>query len=233
MSIQLPEGLPAAAVLKAEGLDVVGPRGGLGGVARPLRIAILNLMPNKAETELQYARLLGATPHSVALTLLLPDSCSPKTESGNHVTAFYQRWSAVKGQRFDGLIVTGAPVETLPYEAVTYWSELTGIFDWAKRNVTHSLNICWAGQAALYHRHGIAKHSLPEKMFGLFQHNVAQSAALTRGLEGVLPVPVSRHIGPPNLAVARDRHRQDAFQAPCQRRRLRHVMLEQAEHLFG
>ena len=194
MSIALPIGLPARSVLVAEGVEVLSSdelhrRGG-----RPLRICLVNLMPNKLVTETQICRLLGATSIPVSLTLCLPDSYRAKTTPASHIASFYRPWSQVRDERFDGLVVTGAPVETLPFEDVTYWSGLLGILDWAKSRITSSLYICWAAQAALYHFHAVPKHALPAKISGVFRQRVAPAESrLLKGFGAEFPVPVSRY----------------------------------------
>jgi homoserine O-succinyltransferase/O-acetyltransferase len=186
-------GLPARSTLAAEGIELLTDddlyrRGG-----RPLRICLVNLMPNKIATETQICRLLGATPIPVAVTLCLPDSYRSKTMP-DHIAAFYQPWSRIRDEPFDGLIVTGAPIETLPFEEVTYWAELLAIFEWAKARIASSYLICWAAQAALYHFHGVPKHPLPAKMFGVFRQRVAQAESrLLRGFGDEFPAAVSRH----------------------------------------
>jgi homoserine O-succinyltransferase len=194
MPIALPRGLPAWRTLVGEGIDVCRADDLHRPGGRPLRICLVNLMPTKVVTETQIARLLGATPTPVELVLCLPDSYRSKTAPAEHIAAFYRRWRELRDESFDGLVVTGAPVETLPFEAVNYWSELCAIFDWAHDRDIHSLHICWAAQAALRHFHGVPKHRLPEKMFGVFAHR-AQSAdaRLLRGFGAEFPVPVSRH----------------------------------------
>ena len=193
MSITLPNGLPARRRLQDEGIEVTGDRTPRQWTKRPLRIALLNLMPEKAVAETQIARLLGDTTFHVELTLIVPGSHKSKTTSAEHISAFYEPWSRVRGRDFDGLIVTGAPVETLPFEEVDYWRELTEIFDWAQEHVHRSFYICWAAQAALYHFHGVPKHRLDQKMFGVFRHRVlARDAGLFRGIGEDILVPVSR-----------------------------------------
>jgi homoserine O-succinyltransferase len=151
-------------------------------------------MPTKVATETQIARLLGGTAIPVELILCLPDSYRSKTTPADHIASFYRRWSQLRDEPFDGLIVTGAPIETLPFEEVDYWSELCAIFDWAQSRSISSFNICWAGQAALRHFHGVPKHQLPEKMFGVFEHRVTSTEApLLRGFSEEFPVAVSRH----------------------------------------
>ena len=136
---------------------------------RPLRIGLLNLMPNKIKTETQFARLIGATPLQVELTLVKITSHTPKNTSAEHMLAFYEDWEDVKDQKFDGFIVTGAPVELLDFEDVTYWPELSRIYDWTQTHVQSTMNICWGAQAALYHFHKVPKHALPKKAFGVYQ----------------------------------------------------------------
>ncbi len=194
MSIALPIGLPARPTLTAEGVEVLTGdelhrRGG-----RPLRICFVNLMPNKIVTETQICRLLGATPIPVALTLCLPDSYRSKTTPASHIASFYRPWSQIRDERFDGLVVTGAPIETLPFEDVTYWSDLLAILDWAKSRITSSLYICWAAQAALHHFHAVPKHQLPTKISGVFPQRVASAdSPLLRGFGAEFPAPVSRY----------------------------------------
>ena len=194
MSLKLPEGLPAAKRLRDEGIEIFGAAEVSGSDTRPLRVALINLMPRKADTEVQIARLLGATAHAVELTLVIPDGYHPKTAPAAHIAAFYERWSAVRERDFDGLIVTGAPVETLPFEEITYWNQMTGIFDWAAARGCPAYYICWAAQAALHHYHGVPKQCLVEKMFGVYSHRVLErGSALLRGFGTDFPVPVSRY----------------------------------------
>ena len=198
MPIVLPEGLPGASALRAEGLDVQTRSAPVIGEACEqgefLRVALLNLMPDKVATETQFARLLAASPFPIHLTLVLPDGCTPKTTSSNHIATFYEPWSRVRSHRFDGLIVTGAPVEHLAFEQVAYWSGLKQILEWSRTHVRRSLFICWAAQAALYHFHGVPKRSLREKAFGVFSQDVIQpSAPFLRGFGPEFMVPVSRH----------------------------------------
>ena len=193
MSIILPNGLPAAAQLRAEGLVV---REGVGApsAGRPLRIALLNIMPKKPTTETQIARLLASTRLPVELVLMRPEGYRPKTTSAQHLERFYRSWDEVRRRPLDGLIVTGAPVETLPFEAVDYWPELMRMLDWAATETAGSLFICWAAQAALYHHYGVPKRALSEKRFGVYRQGVtAPDAATMRGFTGSFPVPVSRH----------------------------------------
>jgi homoserine O-succinyltransferase len=190
MPIALPSGLPARRILLAEGIDVVSG----DELEHPLRVCLVNLMPNKAATETQIARLLGATANPVELTLCVPDSYRSTKTPPAHIAAFYRTWSRIRDDRFDGVVVTGAPVETLPFEDVTYWAELCAIFDWAVSRNIAGFHICWAAQAALRHFHGVPKHRLAEKTFGVFRHRVTNACSpLLRGFGEEFPAPVSRH----------------------------------------
>ncbi|MBO6520243.1 MAG: homoserine O-succinyltransferase [Rhodospirillales bacterium] len=201
MPIKIPSELPARKVLESEGVPIIKDEDAIRQDIRPLRIAILNLMPEKIKTETQLARVLGATPLQVEVTLLALTSHKPKTTPEQHLLDFYHPWTEVRDQKFDGLIVTGAPIEKLPFEDVRYWPELCDIFDWSLTNVHGCFNLCWGAQAALYHFYGIPKHQLPHKAFGVFWHNVLDSTSpLMRGLNDAIPIPVSRHT---------ENHRQD------------------------
>jgi len=191
MAIVLPAGLPAALELGAEGVRVLdtdnAPR------APDLRVGLVNLMPNKTVTELQFARLLGGGGRTVALSLLCMATHAPR-HGAEHVARFYRPWSDPGLGPLDGLIVTGAPVEHLPFEAVDYWTEFRDLLDWAEVGVGGSLFVCWAAQAALRHRHGVPKRPRKRKAFGVYPQQVAApESALLRGLGPVFPVPVSRH----------------------------------------
>jgi len=194
LPIALPADLPARPALAADGIKVLSEdelrrRGG-----RPLRICLVNLMPNKIVTETQLCRLLGATVQPVALTLCVPDSYRSKTTPESHVERFYRPWSRIRHEPFDGLIVTGAPIEHLPFAEVTYWRELCAIIDWAQAGIASSLYICWAAQAALQHFHAVPKHPLPAKLFGVFRQRVAGTdSRFLHGFGAAFPVPVSRH----------------------------------------
>jgi len=161
---------------------------------RPLRIALLNLMPQKNKTETQIARVLGGSPLQIEITVVAPTGYIPKNTSREHMLDFYQPFDDIRDQKFDGLIVTGAPIEKLPFEEVHYWDELRTIFDWSRTNVFCLFNLCWGGQAALNHFYGIPKYLLPEKRFGVFSHRVLDhTSLLMRGLDDEITVPVSRH----------------------------------------
>ena len=198
MPIKIPNDLPAAAKLAEEGVRLIGENEALRQDIRPMQVALLNLMPEKPKTETQLARLLGATPLQVELTLLTTSSYSPGNVPQSHLQAFYRTWEDVRERRFDGLIITGAPVELMPYEEVKYWGELQAILDWSRTNVHSCFHICWGAQAALYHFHGVPKHTLPTKRFGVYTHYVmerrdAARPGLLRGFDDYFLVPVSRH----------------------------------------
>ena len=193
MPIRIPNHLPARAILEKEGVNVMSESTANRQDIRPLRIGLLNLMPNKVKTETQMARLIGASPLQVDLTLITTGSHTPKNTSQEHMLAFYQPWADVKDQYFDGLIITGAPVELLPFEDVNYWHELTEIFDWSKSHVHSTFNICWAAQAALHHFHHVSKYELPQKAFGIYHHrNLNPSSPFLRGFSDNFSMPVSR-----------------------------------------
>lgn len=193
MSIKIPHNLPAVQTLLAENICVVTETSPDEQTVHPLRIALLNLMPKKIQTETQFARLLGGTPLHVELTLLHAQSHFSKNVSQEHLHSFYQTFEDVKTQSFDGLIITGAPVEHLAFEDVDYWQELSTIMEWSKTHVRSTLYICWGAQAGLYYHYGIQKHGVPEKMFGIFPHRVEKCSKLFEGFEGEFMVPQSRH----------------------------------------
>jgi homoserine O-succinyltransferase len=201
MAIKLPNGLAAADRLRSEGETVLPEGAAVPG--RVLRIGLLNLMPSKEATELAFTRLLAQGPWTVDLTLIVPSSYRPKNVPAEHIERFYRRWPEVRDARFDGLIVTGAPVEILAFEDVAYWSELREIMAWAKANVRTTLYVCWAAQAALHAFRGIPKHLLPQKAFGVFEQQVTVPASpLLKGLGSAFPVPVSRHTAVAEEALA-------------------------------
>lgn len=193
MPIQLPEGLPARDLLKSEGIPVLDP-GARGEAPGPLlRIALLNLMPEKIKTENQLARMLATARFDVDLTLLRTASYESKNTPAEHMATFYRTWEQVKGQRFDGLIVTGAPVETLPFESVDYWPELVSVMDWSTGNVGRTLGLCWGAQCMLWRFHDVPKHTLPAKMFGVFPHHAVNPDPIIAGLGREVGIPTSRH----------------------------------------
>ena len=194
MPVKVPASLPARDVLEAENVFLMEEHRALQQDIRPLRIAILNLMPTKIATETQLLRLLGNTPLQVEVTLLHMASHEAKNTPAEHLLEHYVSFAEVRGQTFDGLIVTGAPVETLPFEAVDYWPELAELLDWARTNVFSSLFICWGAQAALHRYYGIAKHPLAEKLFGVFPHRLkARHERIVQGFDDVFFAPHSRH----------------------------------------
>ncbi|MFK7867154.1 MAG: homoserine O-succinyltransferase [Alphaproteobacteria bacterium] len=194
MPIKVPDHLPAGKLLEAEGLFLIQEQIADRQDIRPLNIALLNLMPLKQSTEIQLARLIGATPLQINLTLLTTSSYIPGNVSAQHLNSFYQSWADVRTQKFDGLIITGAPIETLPFETVKYWDELSQILDWTQSHVHRSLDICWGAQAALYHFHKIPKHKLADKAFGVYPHQIHHSTnPILRGFSDEIRIPVSRH----------------------------------------
>jgi homoserine O-succinyltransferase/O-acetyltransferase len=193
MPIRIPDNLPARQILEREGVNVMTQETADRQDIRPLHIGLLNLMPNKIKTETQFARLLGATPLQMELTLVRVASHTPKNTAQDHMLAFYQTWDEVRHQKFDGFIVTGAPIELLEFEDVNYWAELTRIFDWTQSNVHSTFHICWGAQAALHHFHGVPKHALPNKSFGVYRHrNLIPSSPYLRGFSDDFSMPVSR-----------------------------------------
>ena len=194
MPIKIPDNLPARRILEREGVLVIDEHHATRQDIRAMRIALLNLMPEKIKTETQIARVVGSTPLQVEMTLLKTASYTPTNTSSEHMLAFYKPWEDVAGEKFDGLIVTGAPVEEIEFEEVHYWTELTDIFDWARTHVFRTLNICWGGQAALYHYYGVPKHAIKQKLSGVFEHRVATpNSVLLRGFADSFLVPVSRY----------------------------------------
>ena len=194
MPIKIPDHLPAVEMLEKENIFVMKQLRAEGQEIRPLKLLLLNLMPTKAVTETQLARLLGNTPIQVELELLMMRSHVSKNTSEEHMLAFYKTFDQVRDRRFDGLIVTGAPVEKLAFEEVEYWDELCEVFEWSKTHVTSSFHICWGAQAALYYHYGIPKQPLEEKLFGVFHHHVVRkNSMLFRGFDDTFLVPHSRH----------------------------------------
>ncbi len=194
MPIKIPNDLPARLELEREGMMVMSEADAIRQDIRPMKIGLLNLMPQKQKTETQLARLIGATPLQIELTLVTTGSYVPSNVSAHHLSTFYRTWEDVADEKFDGFIITGAPVETLPFEEVRYWQELERVIDWTLTNVHSTLDICWGAQAALHHFHRVPKHELPSKMFGVFPHRVTdRTANLLRGFSDELAIPVSRH----------------------------------------
>ena len=195
MPIKLPETLPAYDVLAREGVMVMGDdRAALQDI-RPLRIGLLNLMPKKIQTETQFARLIGATPLQIDLHLIRMSDHETKNTAAAHMEEFYRPFSEVAetGEKFDGLIITGAPIEHLPFDQVTYWDELRQIFDWTQTHVQSTFGVCWGGMAMINHFHGVPKHMLEAKAFGCFRHrNLSPASHYLRGFSDDVLIPVSR-----------------------------------------
>jgi len=193
MPIKLPSDLPAYSVLSSEGVMVMDDQTASRQDIRPLKIALLNLMPKKIQTETQFARLIGSTPLQIELSLIRMSEHQTKNTTAEHMEAFYQPFSDVRDQKFDGLIITGAPIEHLPFEDVTYWDELREVMDWTQTNVHSTFGVCWGGMAMIHHLHGVEKHMLDAKAFGCFRHqNLQPSSPLLNGFSDDLLIPVSR-----------------------------------------
>jgi homoserine O-succinyltransferase len=193
MPIKIPAALPAHDVLRREGVMVMSEESALRQDIRPLQIGLLNLMPKKVQTETQFARVIAATPLQIELTLLRMSDHEARHTSAAHLEAFYQPFRTARERRFDGLIITGAPIEHLDFEAVGYWRELREVFDWTQSHVHSTMGVCWGGMAMLHHFYGIPKHMLPAKAFGCFRHRAAApSAQLLQGFSDSFVVPVSR-----------------------------------------
>jgi len=194
MPVKIPATLPAAKILTQENIFVMDDTRAQTQDIRPLKIAILNLMPTKEITETQLLRLMGNTPLQIEITLLSMASHTSKNTTQEYLDAFYRTFDSVKEQKFDGLVITGAPVENLPFEDVDYWEEMTRIMDWSRTHVYSTLHICWGSQAGLYHRYGIDKHQLDDKVFGIFEHRVLNPHhRLVRGFDDIFRAPHRRH----------------------------------------
>ncbi|MEA4898432.1 homoserine O-succinyltransferase [Bacillota bacterium Meth-B3] len=194
MPIKVPNNLPAIETMQDENIFVMTETRARTQDIRPLKIALLNLMPTKVSTETQFVRLLGNTPLQVELTLLHTRSHQPKNTPEAHLLAFYHTFDEVRDLKFDGLVITGAPVEQLPFEEVDYWPELARIMDWSTTHVHSTVHICWGAQAALYHHYGVPKHPLEQKLFGVYPHFVERrTSMLLRGFDDVFLAPHSRH----------------------------------------
>lgn len=194
MPIKIPNDLPAVQTLQDENIFVMTETRAITQDIRPLRILLLNLMPKKIETETQLSRMLGNTPLQIELTLIRVRSHVSQNTALDHLLAFYKTFDEVKEQKFDGLIITGAPVELMPFEQVDYWEELCEIMDWSRTHVHSTMHICWGAQAGLYHHFGIDKQVLPQKLFGVFPHKADyRQSILLRGFDDVFYVPHSRH----------------------------------------
>ncbi|MBQ8649569.1 MAG: homoserine O-succinyltransferase [Clostridia bacterium] len=194
MPIKIPNALPATETLQGENIFVMTETRALSQDIRPLKILLLNLMPTKIETETQLARLLGNTPLQVELELIHTKTHVSKNVSEEHMLAFYKTFEDVKEEKFDGMIITGAPVEKMPFEEVEYWEELCDIMEWSKTNVTSTFHICWGAQAGLYYHFGINKYPMEKKLSGVYRHKVERrSSMLFRGADDVFMAPHSRY----------------------------------------
>ncbi len=193
MPIRLPASLPAYEVLTREGVMVMDEATAARQDIRPLKIGLLNLMPKKIQTETQFARLIGATPLQIDLHLIRMSEHQTRNTAAEHMEEFYRPFQEVKGEKFDGLIITGAPIEHLPFEEVTYWDELCEVMDWTQTNVHNTFGVCWGGMAMIHHFHGVSKYLLDHKLFGCYRHmNFAPESPYLRGFSDDLSMPVSR-----------------------------------------
>ncbi|GAE35746.1 homoserine O-acetyltransferase MetA [Halalkalibacter akibai] len=194
MPIKIPDNLPAKEILNAENIFVMDESRAYSQDIRPLKIVILNLMPVKETTETQLLRLLGNSPLQVEVSFIYPNTHVSKNTSHEHLHSFYKTFDEIKARKFDGMIITGAPIEMLEFEEVTYWEELQEIMNWSVDNVTSTLHICWGAQAGLYHHYGINKYSLEKKVFGVYNHSIEkQNVNLLRGFDDEFLAPHSRH----------------------------------------
>ena len=194
MPIQIPNDLPATAVLQQENIFVMTETRAVSQRIRPLEIVLLNLMPTKVATETQLTRLLGNTPLQVHLELMHTSSHKSKNTSQEHLLTFYKSFEELKHRKFDGMVITGAPVENMPFEDVDYWQELCQIMEWTKTNVHSTFHICWGAQAALYYHYGVPKYPLNQKLFGVYPHTADyKKSILLRGFDDIFYVPHSRH----------------------------------------
>lgn len=193
MPITLPANLPAFDVLSREGVNVMADTRAAVQDIRPLKIGLLNLMPKKIQTENQFARLIGATPLQIDFRLIRMSEHQTRNTAAEHMEEFYRPFQEVKDEKFDGLIITGAPIEHLPFEEVTYWDELCALFAWTQTNVQSTLGVCWGGMAMIHHFHGVQKHILDHKAFGCFRHqNLNPASPYLRGFSDDVLIPVSR-----------------------------------------
>ena len=205
MPIRVQNDLPVKEILEKENIFVMDAVRATHQDIRPIRIGLLNLMPLKEDTELQLLRSLSNTPLQVDIVFVTVKSHESKNTSANHLNRFYETFDKVKNQKFDGFIITGAPVEQMPFEEVDYWEELKEIMEWTKTNVTSTIHLCWGAQAALYYHYGIDKVQLPSKLFGVFEHKVMnRKIPLVRGFDDVFLAPHSRHTDVPIEKIRED-----------------------------
>jgi homoserine O-succinyltransferase len=194
MPINIPDNLPAIKTLRNENIFIMGEQRASHQDIRPLRIALCNLMPLKIVTETDFIRVLSNTPLQIELDFFYMDKHDSKNTSKEHLNIFYKTFGQIKNNRYDGLIITGAPVENIEFEEVDYWNDLTKVLDWSKINVTNTLHICWGAQAGLYHHYGIKKYPLEKKLFGVFDHHIEDNLSpLFRGFDDTFPTPHSRY----------------------------------------
>jgi homoserine O-succinyltransferase len=194
MPIKIQHDLPARAVLEEENVDLIFSDAAMQQDIRPLKLILLNLMPKKKETEIQFARLLGNSPLQLELTLMTTASYTPRNTEPGYLRRYYRNLDDIKDEFFDAIIITGAPVEIMPFDEVNYWPELVEIMNWSKTHCFRRLGICWGAQALLNHLHGIPKHGLDAKRFGVFNHEVTENTSrLMKGFTDNFPMPVSRH----------------------------------------
>jgi homoserine O-succinyltransferase len=194
MPIKIPDNLPATSILEGENIFVMREDRAYHQDIRPLKIVLLNLMPTKIATETQFLRLLGNSPLQVEVDFMYTATYAPTNTPQEHLVKFYETFEEVKGRRYDGMIITGAPVEQMPFEAVAYWDELCAIMAWTRTNVFSTLHVCWGAQAALYYHYGVPKYPLAAKMFGVFPHTLSlRHEKLFRGFDDLFYVPHSRH----------------------------------------
>jgi len=204
MPVKIPDGLPAAAILEAENILIMPESLAFTQNIRPAQIAIVNIMPNKCATETRLLRLLSGSPLQVAVRFLHPRSHACRNTPAEHLARFYSSFEEVRDLRFDCLIITGAPVETIPFEEVNYWNELQELMDWSRSNVHSTLHLCWGAQAGLYHHYGIAKHLLPQKLSGVFAHTITEPQhPLQHGFDDEFFAPHSRYTGIRNEDIER------------------------------
>lgn len=193
MPIKLPSDLPAFDILEREGVMVMGEAQAVRQDIRPMRIGLLNLMPKKIQTETQFARLIGAGPLQIELSLIRMTEHQTRNTAAAHMEAFYRPFQEVRHEKFDGLIITGAPIEHLPFEEVTYWEELCQVMDWTQTNVHKTFGVCWGAMAMINHFHGVPKHLLQSKLFGCYRHaNLEPTSPYLRGFSDECVIPVSR-----------------------------------------
>ncbi len=194
MPIRIPDHLPARKTLEAEGVVVMDSSRAARQDIRPLQIGLLNLMPNKERTETQFARLIGSTPLQIDLTLVRVSDHQSKNTSEDYLRSFYSTWEEIRDRKFDGFVVTGAPIAHIPFEEVKYWSEMLEIMDWTGSNVHQTMFICWGAQAALHHFHRVRRYRMPQKAFGVYRHTLTGAPnPWLRGFSDSPMVPVSRY----------------------------------------